>query len=156
LSDNGLHELSEKLLLNEEYPGWLYPVKMGATTIWERWNSLLPDGRPSPEVGMNSYNHYAYGSVGEFLWRRVAGIDGAEPGYKKIRIAPHIVKGIDGIHGEYESVYGTIASGYELKDGKVKIKVKIPANTTAEIVLPGKKEALRSGSGEYEFECDLI
>lgn len=151
LSDNGLHDCAGALLLNQEYPGWLHPVKLGATTIWERWNSLLPDGSPSPNVGMNSYNHYAYGSVGEFIWRRVAGIDNLEAGYKKIRIEPRVVKGLDSVYGEYESVYGTIASGYELKDGKVKITVKIPANATAEIILPdGRKETV--GSGGYAYE----
>lgn len=152
LSDNGLHGYAESLLLNEEYPGWLHPVKLGATTIWERWNSLLPDGRPNPNAGMNSYNHYAYGSVGEFLWRRAAGIDYLEPGYKKIKIAPRIIKGLDSVCGEYDSVYGVIASGYELKDGKLKITVKIPVNTTAEILLPGKEASLSVGSGEYVYE----
>ena len=154
LSDNGLHEYSEKLLLNEDFPSWLYPVKMGATTIWERWNSLLPDGRPNPD-GMNSYNHYAYGCVGEFYWRRVVGIDNLEPGYKKIRIQPHPVKGIDSIRGEYESVYGTIVSGYEKSGDKMKVKVKIPANTTAEIVLPGKAEIINVGSGDFTYEYNL-
>ncbi|MDR0856485.1 MAG: glycoside hydrolase family 78 protein [Clostridiales bacterium] len=151
LSDNGLHAYTEKLLLTEEYPGWLYPIKLGATTIWERWNSLLPDGVPNPN-GMNSYNHYAYGCVGEFYWRRVIGIDSVSAGYKKIRIAPHPVKGIDKIHGAYESVYGVIAAGYEVKDGKTKITVKIPANTTAEIVLPGSTDTLTVGSGAYEYD----
>lgn len=154
LSDNGLHEYAEKLLLNEEFPGWLYPIKLGATTIWERWNSLLPDGKPNPD-GMNSYNHYAYGSVGEFYWRRVVGIDNLEPGYKRIRIQPHLIKGIDSIRGEYESVYGTVASGYEKADGKIKVGVKIPANTTAEIVLPGRTEIINVGSGEFTYEYTL-
>ena len=101
---------------------------------------------------MNSFNHYAYGSVSEFYYRRIVGIDYVEPGYRKIRIAPHFIKGIDHVRGEYESVYGTIVSGYEVKDGKAIIAVEIPANTTAEIVLPGKAEIINVGSGKYSYE----
>jgi alpha-L-rhamnosidase len=149
LTDNGLHSYAEKLILNEEYPGWLYPVKLGATTIWERWNSVLENGNPNP-AGMNSLNHYAYGAVGGFLWRRIAGIDFTAPGYKKIRLQPRPVRGLDKIYGEYESVYGTIACGYELKNDRYIVTCKIPPNTTADIILPdGKTETV--GSGEYEF-----
>ena len=88
LADNGYFETARRVLLNNGYPGWLYEVDMGATTIWERWNSLMPDGTPNPD-GMNSYNHYAYGSVMEFVYRRIAGIEATEAGFKKIRIAPN-------------------------------------------------------------------
>lgn len=151
LFDNGLREECEKILLNREYPGWLYPVTCGATTIWERWNGIMQNGELYDPC-MNSFNHYAYGSVSEFYYRRIVGIDYVEPGYRKIRIAPHFIKGIDHVRGEYESVYGTIVSGYEVKDGKAIIAVEIPANTTAEIVLPGKAEIINVGSGKYSYE----
>lgn len=88
LADNGYLETARRVLLNNAYPGWLYEVDMGATTVWERWNSLMPDGTPNPD-GMNSYNHYAYGSVMEFVYRRIAGIEAAAAGFAKIKIAPH-------------------------------------------------------------------
>ena len=85
--------------MNNGYPGWLYEVDMGATTVWERWNSLMPDGTPNPD-GMNSYNHYAYGSAMEFVYRRIAGIETAEAGFKTIRIAPNPCKGLDCVKAE--------------------------------------------------------
>ena len=153
LTDNGLHEFSEKMIRNEEYPGWLYSVKMGATTVWERWNSLLEDGSPNPE-GMNSFNHYAYGAVGEYLWRRVAGIDSLAPGFKKIKIRPCLIEGIDAVAAEFESVYGTIGVRYERKGKSLILRVKIPVNTTAEVYLPNRKLPFAVGSGEYEFPME--
>ena len=87
LRENGMEDLAWQFLLNEEYPGWLYCVNLGATTIWERWNSIQPDGRIS-ENGMNSLNHYSYGSVAQFLYEDVSGIRCAEPGYRKYAL-PH-------------------------------------------------------------------
>ena len=93
LADNGYFDTACKLLLNEQFPGWLYEVDMGATTVWERWNSLMPDGTPNPN-GMNSYNHYAYGSVMEFVYRRIAGIEAAAPGFERRRSAPVPARGL--------------------------------------------------------------
>ena len=93
--------------MKEDFPGWLYAVKKGATTIWERWNSILPNG-DFDESGMNSLNHYAYGSIGSWLYEKVAGIRCMEPGYKKIRIQPTLTKGMTEVSAAYESIYGTI------------------------------------------------
>ena len=125
---------------------------MGATTIWERWNSLMPDGTPNPD-GMNSYNHYAYGSVMEFVYRRIAGIEAKEAGFAKIKIAPHPCKGLPVMKAEYDSLRGKIVSRYCQKDGKIEYVIEIPDQTEAEIVLPDESPVL-VGGGIYTFERD--
>ncbi len=144
LADNGYFDTARRVLMNNGFPGWLYEVDMGATTIWERWNSLMPDGTPNPD-GMNSYNHYAYGSVMEFVYRRIAGIEAKEAGFAKIYVAPHPVKGLPSLKAEYESVRGKIRSEYVQKDGKITYVVEIPQHTEAEIVLPGEAPVLVTG-----------
>lgn len=153
LSENGAHDMASTLFMREDYPSWLYAVNMGATTVWERWNSIKPDGT-FDESGMNSLNHYAYGSVGDWMYRKIAGINQLEPGYKKIQISPMFVKGIEEAAGILESPYGKIVSRYSCKDGKIQIHVEIPANTTAVIVLPEKKEKIETGSGIYDYEYE--
>ena len=152
LADNGYVDTAQRILMNNSYPGWLYEVDMGATTIWERWNSLMPDGTPNPD-GMNSYNHYAYGSVMEFVYRRIAGIEAAEAGFKKIKVAPNPCKGLASMKAEYESVRGKIVSCYEQKDGKIKFTVEIPEGVQAEIALPNEQPIEVTG-GKYEYERD--
>lgn len=156
LSMNGEHELAGKILFNEDYPSWLYAVDRGATTIWERWNGILPDGELY-DPAMNSFNHYSYGCVGDFLYRRIAGLNEAEPGYKKILIRPNPTQNIEYAEAEYDSVYGKIVSGYVCKNGKLRVYAQIPPNTTAEIVLPetGQKHKVGSGRYEYEYETSL-
>ena len=104
LSDNGYHELAATLFMNEDTPSWLYAVNMGATTIWERWNSILPDGSFQGD-DMNSLNHYAYGSIGDWMYRKIAGVSQMEPGYKKFKVQPMFVKGIEEAGIWFESVY---------------------------------------------------
>ena len=151
LADNGYMPTAQRVLMNNGYPGWLYEVDMGATTVWERWNSLMPDGTPNPD-GMNSYNHYAYGSVMEFVYRRIAGIEAAEAGYKKIKVAPNPCMGLANCKAEYGSVRGRIVSGYEQRDGKIKFTVEIPEGVLAEIILPNEHLVTVTG-GKYEYEC---
>jgi alpha-L-rhamnosidase len=177
LSDNGYTDLAYDLLLQESYPSWLYPVKMGATTIWERWDGEKTDSTFQDPL-MNSFNHYAYGAIGDWMYRVSAGIETMGPGYKHVIIQPHPTTKLTYSKATFESPYGTIASGWEKKDGKVIIKVKIPANSSATIILPasglnkvtesGKqlsqniylkdikasdnKVTLQTGSGEYTFE----
>lgn len=153
LSENGAHEMAGTLFMKEDYPSWLYAVNMGATTIWERWNSIMPDGT-FDESGMNSLNHYAYGSIGDWMYRKVAGLNQLEPGYKKFLVKPMLVKGIEEVHLQYESVYGNIESHYSCRNGKIHVRVVVPANTTAVIVLPEKEEEIHVGSGIYEYEYD--
>lgn len=152
LADNGYFETARRVLLNNAFPGWLYEVDMGATTVWERWNSLMPDGTPNPD-GMNSYNHYAYGSVMEFVYRRVAGIEEKEAGFKKIVIAPHPAKGLPALRAEYESVSGKIVSGYAENGGKIVYEIEIPSGVEAEICLPDEESVFVAG-GRHTFERD--
>ncbi|MCM1039975.1 MAG: glycoside hydrolase family 78 protein [Ruminococcus sp.] len=153
LTENGQHKLAGEIFMKEDFPGWFYAVKKGATTIWERWNSVLPDGS-FDESGMNSLNHYAYGSIGSWLYERVAGIRAMEPGYKKIRIQPMLTKGMTEVSASYESVYGTIKSAWSCRDGKITVDIQIPANTTAIICLPEKEEEFTVGSGTYHYEYE--
>lgn len=153
LSENGLHDLADEIFMKEDFPGWFYAVKKGATTIWERWNSILPNG-DFDESGMNSLNHYAYGSIGSWLYEKVAGIRRLEPGYKKIMICPMLTKGMTEVSASFESVYGTIRSAWSCRSGKICIDVEIPANTTAVICLPEKEEEITVGSGSYHYEYD--
>lgn len=136
LSQNGCTKEAYELLLKEDYPSWLYQVKMGATTVWEHWDGLKPDGSMwSPD--MNSFNHYAYGAVGEWLYRVVAGIeaDAAAPGYKHIIFQPHTGGALTYVRGSYESVYGTVASEWEQNGEHVILTVKVPVNTAASVIL---------------------
>ena len=151
LSENGLHELADEIFMKEDFPGWLYAVKKGATTIWERWNSILENG-DFDQSGMNSLNHYAYGSIGSWLYEKAAGIQSEGPGYKKIRIQPMLTKGITEVTAEYESVYGTIRSAWSCRNGIIRVDVRIPANTTAVICLPERDGELTVGSGSYHYE----
>ncbi len=138
----GYDSVAFKLLMQETYPSWLYPVKMGATTIWERWDGIKPDGT-FQTPGMNSFNHYAYGAIGDWMYKVVAGIDMFEdvPGYKRIRIKPHVGGGLTEVNGKLDTYYGAIGSHWKLKDGQFSLDVEIPANTTATIFIP-------SASGE--------
>jgi Bacterial alpha-L-rhamnosidase. len=138
LSDNGANEEAYKLLLNEGYPSWLYAVKLGATTIWERWNSVLPDGSIG-DTGMNSLNHYAYGSIAEWMYRNMCGINPVEdvPGFRKIRLTPKPHGSLKYAKAEFNSPCGIIKSGWRLdNNGALTFEFEIPFNTNAEIILP--------------------
>lgn len=137
LSDTGYHELAYKLLLNEECPGWLYPVRIGATTIWERWNSVMPDGSMNPE-GMNSLNHYSYGSIVEWIYRTMAGINPVEeaPGFKKALIKPQPDYRMTKFACTFKSAAGTYISNWEITGGKLKFQFTIPFNAQAQVILP--------------------
>jgi alpha-L-rhamnosidase len=143
LSAQGYADLAFMLLNRKDYPSWLYPVTQGATTIWERWDGQKPDGS-FQDVGMNSFNHYAYGAIGEWLYQYVAGIniDPEHPGYKHILLAPHTGGGLTNANAEFESLYGKIKSAWKLDGNDFVYEVAIPANTTATVTLPGTKEEL--------------
>ena len=113
----------------------------------------MPDGS-FDESGMNSLNHYAYGSIGSWLYEKAAGIQALEPGYKKIRIQPRLTKGMEEVSASYESVYGTVKSAYTCRDGKISVDVTIPANTGAVICLPEKEGEIAVGSGSYHYEYE--
>jgi alpha-L-rhamnosidase len=177
LSSCGYTDVAYDLLLQETYPSWLYPVKMGATTIWERWDGEKTDST-FQDAGMNSFNHYAYGAIGDWMYRISAGIETNGPGYKHLVIQPHPTEKLSYSKATFESSYGTVASGWERKGNKIIVNVKIPANSTATIILPAvsatnvtesgknladnksfssvksenKKVLIETGSGNYSFE----
>jgi len=129
------------LLLNrEQYPSWLYPVTQGATTIWERWDGQKPDGT-FQDKGMNSFNHYAYGAVGDWMYRVMAGIDidAAAPGYKHIVIQPRPGGGFTSVKASHKSLYGEVASAWTRDGSTFTLTTGVPANTHATIRLPGAK-----------------
>lgn len=151
LSDNGRADVAYDLLFQDTYPSWLYPVKMGATTIWERWDGQKTDST-FQSVSMNSFNHYAYGAVGDWLYRVVAGIEIGKAGYKHILIQPQPTAKLSFAKAHFESNYGRIESNWERKAGKMSLSVRIPANTTATIILPDAKlsDLTEGGKGVSE------
>lgn len=149
----GRDDAAYRLLLQESYPSWLFQVKLGATTMWERWDGWTPE-KGFQDRGMNSFNHYAFGSVGEYLYGAVAGINAESPGYKKIRIQPVIGDGLTWAKASYYSIYGRINSAWKREGGRVVLNVTIPANTTATVVVPGKNGGSHEvGPGTYEFHA---
>lgn len=152
LGEAGLYQLAYDFLLKEDFPSWLYSVNMGATTIWERWNSVNPDGTIS-DTGMNSLNHYAYGSVMEFVYGYVVGIRALEPGFKKAVIAPHPDIRLPYVNGRYDSVNGSYVCNWSIKkDGMLKVHIEIPFNCEAQVKLPEyEKGKMVLGSGVYDF-----
>lgn len=156
LTRYGYNNVAYDLLMQESYPSWLYPVKMGATTIWERWDGIKPDGS-FQTPGMNSYNHYAYGAIGDWMYRHMAGIssDPAAPGYKKIHITPKPGGGITSASGELNTPYGLVVSSWKIENNVFKLDVQVPANTSATVVLPFGATKEEIGSGSYHFECNV-
>ena len=154
LRENGMEDLAWQFLLNEEYPGWLYCVNLGATTIWERWNSIQPDGRIS-ENGMNSLNHYSYGSVAQFLYEDVSGIRCAEPGYRKVCFAPCINAGMRHVRASYDSPCGEYVSEWKIReDGTVWIHCEVPFGGSAALILPrydGEQIEMKAGTFEMSY-----
>lgn len=137
LTRYGFTDVAYSLLLQERYPSWLYPVKMGATTIWERWDGIKPDGS-FQTPGMNSYNHYAYGAIGDWMYRVMVGLDTYEDGvgYKHIKIKPHLGGGFTNASASLETYYGKLASSWKIEPGRILMDVDIPANTTATVFVP--------------------
>ncbi len=151
LSENSHLDVAYDLLLQEEYPSWLYPVKLGATTIWERWDGIRPDGT-FQNVGMNSFNHYAYGAIGDWMYQVVAGIeleagaDFATPGYQHVRIQPQPGGELTYARASLDSLYGAIASAWEQTEEGFTLRVEIPANTRATVQIPSARvEQVREG-----------
>lgn len=142
LSRFGYTDLAYTLLLQKTYPSWLYPVTMGATTIWERWDGLKPDST-FQTPGMNSFNHYAYGAIGDWMYRVMAGLDTYEDGvgYKHSMIKPHIGGGFTSVAASLETYYGTLSCAWQVKGSDLTMDIEIPANTTATVFVPADDEA---------------
>jgi len=143
----GRDDLAMRLMLNDDYPSWGFEVRMGATTVWERWNTIRANGEFGP-VDMNSFNHYAYGAVGDWMFQQLGGLQALEPGYKKSRIAPLIGQGgLNNARCAIKTPYGLLASEWKLTNGNLTLTVTVPANTSAEVVIPAAStEAVREGN----------
>ena len=145
----GYDSVAYKLLLQQTYPSWLYPVKMGATTIWERWDGEKPDST-FQTPGMNSFNHYAYGAIGDWMYREITGIDTYEEGagYKQIKIKPHPGGDLTYANADYETLYGKVSCHWKKENGHLTMDVEIPANTTAKIYIPATNKEVIKESGK--------
>lgn len=142
LTDNGCEDLALQILFQEKCPGWLYEVKNGATTMWESWGAITSDGR----VSNYSYNHYAFGCVGDWMYRRLAGIESLEPGYRSIRIAPMYNCGLSEVRVCLRTPYGYLKVHWKIEKEHIELTLDIPVNTSAIVVLPDKSErSLGSG-----------
>ncbi len=177
LTEGGRPDLAYTLLLNKDCPSWLYQITKGATTIWEHWDGIKPDGSMW-DPWMNSFNHYAYGCVGDWMYSTIAGIkpDENNPGYKHFFIKPRPDERINSATGKLKTIHGEIAVSWKLQQGEMDIKVKVPCNTTASIILPEFNNekasklkdyleknycelgeingsiSIKAGSGEYSFK----
>ncbi|MFP5040452.1 family 78 glycoside hydrolase catalytic domain [Parasediminibacterium sp. JCM 36343] len=152
LTNFGYNDLAGKLLLQDTYPSWLYPVKMGATTIWERWDGQKPDST-FQTAGMNSFNHYSYGAIGDWLYKKLVGIDTYEDGvgYKHSKIQPHPISEISHASASLDTYYGTLSCSWKIENGVISIDVTIPANTHATIFIPAKEATDISENGKSIF-----
>lgn len=169
LTNTGHSDVAYRLLMQKTCPSWIYPISKGATTIWERWNSIQPDG--SIIKGMNSFNHYSYGCIGDWLYRSAVGIREAQPGYKRIIIRPHTGGGFEHMQASTITPYGKVSAFWKASKNKLReLKVTVPANTTAAVYVPsqasdtvsaddstlqGQREGdylrFEVGSGQYTF-----
>jgi alpha-L-rhamnosidase len=178
LTAAGRNDVAWRLFMNETFPSWLFQVKLGATTMWERWDGWTPD-KGFQDAGMNSFNHYAFGSVGEWIYGTAAGIDSDGPGFRRIIIRPRPGEGLDSMNARYDSINGRIISSWKIEGDRITLSVTIPPNTTARVYVPtsdpdsvtegGKPAAqaegvkglpeeagaavLEIGSGSYEFNA---
>jgi alpha-L-rhamnosidase len=152
----GRPDAAYRLLLQRECPSWLYPVTMGATTIWERWDSMLPDGTINPGE-MTSFNHYALGAVADWMHRTVAGLAPAAPGYRRIRIQPLPGGGLTHAMARHRTPYGLAECAWRIHGEQIELTVLVPPNTRAEVVLPGSNTSPVSvGSGTYRWSYHYL
>lgn len=152
LSDNGYEEQAYSLMLQEEYPSWIYSVKMGATTIWEHWDGIKPDGSMW-SANMNSFNHYAYGAVADWMYGVMAGIntDESKPGFKHIIFKPITDTRLDYVRASIDTRFGTVASQWKRENGKVEYIFTVPQGTTATVKLPGSTVEVGPGVHQYQI-----
>jgi alpha-L-rhamnosidase len=153
LADNDMLHHAYRMLQAKDSPSWLAPVLQGATTIWERWDSMLPDGTINPNE-MTSFNHYALGSVASFLHQVVGGLSPLSPGWREILVKPQPGGTVTSASNSYVSSYGRVACAWEIKEGRLVVNVEIPPNCTAVVELPGVKETI--GSGRQSYDVDWV
>ena len=156
LAGHGHADVAYQVLLQPGFPGWGYMISHGATTIWERWDGIRTDGSFN-DPGMNSFNHYGLGSVGDFLYREVGGLAPEGPGYSALRVAPRPGGGLTSASSAYDTPYGKAASAWSISGGTLTLRVTIPAGTSATVVVPTGRpgaiiapaEAVPTGAGAY-------
>ncbi|VVJ25192.1 alpha-L-rhamnosidase (EC [Amycolatopsis camponoti] len=156
LASHGHADVAYQVLLQPDFPGWGYMIGHGATTIWERWDGIKPDGSFN-DPGMNSFNHYGLGSVGDFLYRSVGGLSPASPGYASLLVAPRPGGGVTSAKSAYETPYGGAVSDWSVSAGKLTLRVTVPAGSSATVQVPTSQpgsvvappEAVPSSSGSY-------
>lgn len=155
LSACGMHQLMGDILFREDCPSWLYEVNLGATTVWELWDGVNPDGSFNL-FEMNSLNQYGFATIGDWLVKELAGLSPLEPGYRKSRIAPRLVRGIPWVRASYETPYGLLSCELHCEKGRTTADLRIPENTFSLVSLPGR-EPCEMGSGTYhlEYAADL-
>jgi len=154
LSRFGYHREAYAILMRSEMPSWRYMVEHGGTTIWERWDGWV-EGRGFQNPGMNSFNHYAIGAVGEWIYRTVGGINPDEnaPGWKHFFVRPVPGGGLTSVSMGYQSIRGPIRSEWKLEQEVFSLKVSVPPNTTATVELPDGSVHSPMGAGEHHFTC---
>ena len=143
----GYDSIAYKLLLQETYPSWLYPVKAGATTIWERWDGIKPDGT-FETPSMNSFNHYSYGAIGDWMYRDIAGIDTYPdaPGYKHIQIKPHLGGDLSYANADLQTYYGMVSCHWKIDNGQLQLDIEVPTNASATVYIPARSvESIMEG-----------
>jgi alpha-L-rhamnosidase len=153
LTDGGETDVAYRLLLQTGCPSWLYAVTMGATTVWERWDSMLPDGSINPGE-MTSFNHYALGAVADWMHRRVAGLAPDAPGYRRIRVAPVPDHRLTSASAKHLTPYGEASVAWERAGGRLTLKVTVPVGSTALVVVPGAGDTVEVGHGSHEWTVD--
>ena len=153
LSDYGYPDVAYRLLIQETSPGWLYQIKCGATSIWERWDALREDGTVKDdgdvETNIVSFNHYAYGAIGDWLYRRVAGLEALEAGYRTFAVRPVIGGGLTHVRLSYICSYGDIIIG-KINGNMFWLSLQVPAGTIASVTLPNG-ETWQVGAGNHSF-----
>lgn len=156
LTDHGMSDVAYELLFQRENPSWLYSVDNGATTVWERWNSYMADKGMGPQ-GMNSFNHYAYGCVAEWLWKTAAGIaaDTKQPGFKHIIMKPVPDRRLGSLQAEYESAAGKISSAWDYDGDMWRWTFTVPEGASASVTLPGESESKEYAAGTYTLHKEL-
>jgi len=156
LDTTGHRDLAYDVLFNETYPSWFYSINQGATTMWERWNSYSRD-KGFGDVSMNSFNHYAYGAIGRWLYERMAGLspDPEQPGYKHFFVRPAIGAQVNSARAELDTPYGKALSAWRNLNGKIAMDVVVPPNTTATIEFPDNQRPQVVPAGTYHFNINL-
>jgi alpha-L-rhamnosidase len=166
LSDTGHADVAYDLLMQDTCPSWLYEVKAGGTTIWERWDALRPDGsvnvselsgtkaEEESNGGMVSFNHYAMGSVGDWLYKRIAGIEPKSGGYKTFNVEPIPGGGISWAKGSVITPYGRVSSEWRIDEGSFSIEVEVPVSTVCSVLLPNG-ERFELQSGRHKLSCPI-